>query len=240
MKLFGKKEKPIPFVTAVILAAGASRRMGGENKQMMELSGIPVLGRSMLAFEGSPYIREIIVVAAEDQVVTYAELGAALKIGKLTKVIRGGQTRLESAYLGACEASEEAKYLAVHDGARPLVTQKIIADCCEAAFLHTASAAGVPVNDTIKEVDKKRCVVKTVDRANLMAMQTPQAADKALLLAALQSAKDAGAAVTDECAALERLGVRPFISAGSYENIKLTTPADLAVAQAIFERRGEL
>lgn len=240
MKLFEKKAPPMPFVTVVILAAGASQRMGGANKQLLEVGGIPALGRSMLAFEGSPYIREIIVVAAEDQVVPYAELGASLKIGKLTKVIRGGKTRLESAYLGACEASDEAAYLVVHDGARPLVTQKIIEDCCEAAFLHTAAAAGVPVHDTIKQIDRKRCVVKTVDRENLMAMQTPQAADKALLLAALQSAMDADAAVTDECAALERLGVRPYISEGSYENIKLTTPADLAVAQAIFERRGSL
>lgn len=235
MRLFRKKSKETPFVTAVILAAGASRRMGGENKQLMDLGGIPVLGRTLLAFEGSDYIREIVVAAAEDQVVPYADLGASLGISKLTRVITGGASRMESAYKAACQVSDRAAYLAVHDGARPLVSQKVIADACEAAFLHTASAAGVPVHDTIKQVDKDRRVERTMDRAALMAMQTPQVADRALLLAALQSALEAGAEVTDECTALERMGVRPYISPGAFENIKVTTPTDLFIALGILE-----
>ena len=235
MKLFRKKPEEKPFVTAVILAAGSSRRMGGENKQMLELGGIPVLGRTLLAFEGSPYIREIVIAASEDNVVPYADLGASLGITKLTRVIAGGATRLESSYKACCQISDEAAYIAVHDGARPLVSQKVIADACEAAFLHTTAAAGVPVHDTIKQVDSSRHVERTVDRSTLMAMQTPQVADRALLLAALQSALEQGAEATDECAALERMGVRPYISEGAFENIKITTPTDLRIAQGILE-----
>ena len=237
--LFGKKKKQPPFVTAIIPAAGASRRMGGGNKLLLELDGVPVLGRTLLALESCPIIREIIVAAAEEHIVTYAELGKALRITKLTKVVKGGETRQESVYKAALEASPEAQYLAVHDGARPLVTPEVVQNACEGAFLHTCAAAAVPVHDTIKEVHKDGHIERTVDRDNLRAMQTPQVADKALLIAALQSAMEAGITVTDECAALERLGARPVVTEGSFENIKITTPADLIYGQAILEGRGQ-
>jgi len=237
--LFGKKKKQSPFVTAIIPAAGSSRRMGGGNKLLMELDGIPVLGRTLLALESCEIIQEIIVAAAEEHIVTYAELGKALGITKLTKVVKGGDTRQESVYRAALEASPEAKYLAVHDGARPLVTWEVVEKACKGAFLHTCAAAGVAVHDTIKEVQKDGHVERTVDREMLRAMQTPQVADKALLIAALQSAIEAGVTVTDECAALERLGARPVITEGSFENIKITTPPDLLYGQAILEGRGQ-
>lgn len=236
--LFGKKKKQPPFVTAIIPAAGSSRRMGGGNKLLMELDGVPVLGRTLLALEACEIIREIIVAASEENIVAYAELGKALGITKLTKVVKGGATRQESVYRAALEASAEAKYLAVHDGARPLVTPEVVQKACEGAFLHTCAAAAVPVHDTIKKVQKDGRIECTVDREELRAMQTPQAADKALLMAALQSAIEAGVTVTDECAALERMGARPVITEGSFENIKITTPADLIYGQAILEGRG--
>lgn len=237
--LFGKKKKQSPFVTAIIPAAGSSRRMGGGNKLLMELDGIPVLGRTLLALEHCEIIREIIVAASEEHIVTYAELGKSLGITKLTKVVKGGDTRQESVYRAALEVSPEAKYLAVHDGARPLVTPEVVENACKGAFLHTCAAAGVAVHDTIKEVQKDGHIERTVDREMLRAMQTPQVADKALLIAALQSAIEAGVTVTDECAALERLGARPVITEGSFENIKITTPADLLYGQAILEGRGQ-
>ena len=240
MGLFRKKQQEKPFVTVIITAAGASRRMGGGNKQLMSLGGIPVLGRTMLAFENSDYVREIIVTAPEDQVVPYADLGASLGISKLKKVVKGGTSRLESAYLGACEAAPACDYLAVHDGARPLVTGQIIADVCEAAFAHTAAGAGVPVHDTVKQVDGERRITQTVDRDRLMAMQTPQMADRALLLAAMKKALDEGAEPTDECAALERMGVHPLVVESSFENLKITTPIDLLFAEAILQERGSL
>ena len=238
--LFGKKKKQLPFVTAIIPAAGSSRRMGGGNKLLMELDGVPVLGRTLLALESCEIIREIIVAASEENIVAYAELGKSLGVTKLTKVVKGGATRQESVYRAAQEASDQAEYLAVHDGARPLVTAEVVQKACEGAFLHTCAAAAIPVHDTIKKVHKDGHIESTVDREDLRAMQTPQVADKSLLIAALQSAIEAGAAVTDECAALERMGARPVITEGSFENIKITTPADLIYGQAILEGRGRV
>ncbi len=235
--MFGKRKKKPPFVTAIIPAAGASRRMGGGNKLLLELEGIPVLGRTLLALEDCDLIQEIIIAASEDNIVTYAELGKSLNITKLTKVVKGGETRQESVYKGALEAAKQAEYLAVHDGARPLVSPEVVQKACEGAFLHTCAAAGVPVHDTIKEVDGTEHAVRTVDRDCLRAMQTPQVAEKALLLAALKQALDKGIAVTDECAALEQLGARPVITPGSFENIKITTPADVQFALAVLEGR---
>ena len=240
MGLFGRKKKEeTPFVTVVIAAAGASRRMGGENKQLILLRGIPVLGRTLLAFQQSPYIREIILAAAEEHMAEYAALGRQLSITKLTRVIRGGASRLESVYRAACEASPECEYLAVHDGARPLVSQQVIEDVCKAAFLYSAAGAGIPVTDTIKRIDGADRALATVDREQLRAMQTPQMAEKPLLLAALQSALEAGAETTDELAALERMGMHPVIVPGDKENIKLTTPTDVLVANAILEGREQ-
>ena len=234
--LFGKKKKQLPFVTAIIPAAGSSRRMGGGSKLLMELVGVPGLGRTLLALESC----EIIVAASEENIVAYAELGKSLGVTKLTKVVKGGATRQESVYRAALEASDQAEYLAVHDGARPLVTADVVQKACEGAFLHTCAAAAVPVHDTIKKVHKDGHIESTVDREDLRAMQTPQVSDKSLLIAALQSAIEAGAAVTDECAALERMGARPVITEGSFENIKITTPADLIYGQAILEGRGRV
>ena len=237
--MFGKKKKAPPFVTAIIPAAGASRRMGGGNKLLMELEGVPVLGRTLLALEHCEIIREIIIAASEDNIVTYAELGKTLGITKLTKVVKGGDTRQESVYKAALEADQQAKYLAVHDGARPLVTAEVVENACKGAFLHTCAAAGVKVHDTIKKVDSSDHVEQTMDRECLRAMQTPQVADKNLLLAALKNALDQGIAVTDECAALELLGARPVITEGSFENIKITTPVDLQFARAVLEGREQ-
>ena len=238
--MFGKKKKAPPFVTAIIPAAGASRRMGGGNKLLMELEGVPVLGRTLLALEHCEIIREIIIAASEDNIVTYAELGKNLGITKLTKVVKGGDTRQESVYKAALEADQQAKYLAVHDGARPLVTAEVVENACKGAFLHTCAAAGVKVHDTIKKVDSSDHVEQTMDRECLRAMQTPQVADKNLLLAALKNALDQGIAVTDECAALELLGARPVITEGSFENIKITTPVDLQFARAVLEGREQV
>lgn len=232
-----RKKKERPFVTAIIPAAGSSQRMGGVNKLMMDLEGVPVLGRTLLALEACSAIQEIIVAAGEEHVVTYAELGAALGITKLSKVVKGGASRQESVYKAALEASSKANYLAVHDGARPLVTEEIIKSACEAAFLYNASAAGVKVHDTIKEIADNERISRTVDRDVLRAMQTPQVAEKALLLAALQSAIEADAPITDECSALERMGIRPVVTLGSYENIKITTAVDLLFAKAVLEGR---
>ncbi len=236
MLFFRKKEKKPPFVTAVIAAGGSSSRMGGENKLLMELDNYSVLAHTLLAFEHCPTIAEIIISARSDMIVPYSNLAAELGIEKLKCVVTGGGTRCESVYAGACQASSEAKYIAVHDGARPLVRPEEITAVCEKAFVYTAAAAAVPVKDTIKRVEDNR-IQETVDRSNLFAMQTPQVADKALMLSALKNALDKDLNVTDECMALEAIHIRPAIVTCSYENIKITTPEDIVFAQAVLARR---
>lgn len=236
MLFFRKKEKKTPFVTAVIAAGGSSTRMGGENKLLMEIDTHSVLAHTLLAFEQCPLISEIIISARSDMIVPYSNLAACLGIQKLKTVVSGGDTRCESVYRGACQASEKAQYIAVHDGARPLIRPEEITAVCEKAFVYTAAAAAVPVKDTIKRVEDGR-IMETVDRSQLCAMQTPQIADKALMLSALKNALDKNLNVTDECMALEAIHVRPAVVICSYENIKITTPEDIVFARAVLAER---
>ncbi len=238
MLFFRKKEKKAPFVTAVIAAGGSSTRMGGENKLLMELDDRSVLAHTLLAFERCSSISEIIISAKSDMIVPYSNLAAELGIKKLKCVVAGGNTRCESVYAGACQASPESKYIAVHDGARPLIRPEEIVQVCEKAIVYSAAAAAVPVKDTIKLVEDNR-IKETVDRSSLVAMQTPQVADKALLLSALKNALDLGLNVTDECMALEAMHVKPVIVTCSYENIKITTPEDILFARAVLAQREE-
>lgn len=235
--LFGKHKDQTPFVAAIVPAAGASRRMGGENKLLMDLLGQPVLIRTLAALEASPLIGEIVLAAPEDLLETYGRLAKEAGISKLTKVVVGGETRQESVYRAAVQADPRARFLAVHDGDRPLVAGDLIDRVCRAAFAHTAAAPGVPVQDTVKQVDREDHIHRTVDREALRAIQTPQVADRDLLTAALQAAIQKKQAVTDECAALEGMGVRPVVVPGSFENRKITTPIDLVIARAILAGR---
>ncbi len=238
MFFFRKKEKKKPFVTAVIAAGGSSSRMGGENKLLMELDDRSVLAHTLLAFQRCPTISEIIISARNDMIIPYSNLAAELGIDKLKCVVAGGSTRCESVFAGACQASPQAKFIAVHDAARPLIRPEEITAVCEKAFEYTAAAAAVPVKDTIKRVEDGR-ILDTVDRSQLCAMQTPQVADRALLLSALKNALDRGLNVTDECMALEAIYVRPAVVTCSYENIKITTPEDILFARAVLAERED-
>ncbi len=228
----------LPFGTAIVAAAGASERMEGEDKLFADLSGLPVLGWSLRALEASPHIHEIIVVTREESIVPAAELCAELEITKATKILCGGEDRLSSVLIGLEEASSEAEYIAVHDGARPLVTEGIIADAFSKAYRFHAACPGVPVNDTVKRV-KNGFVEETPERGALYAAQTPQVFAVDVLKAALHNARVKKLPVTDDCCAAEAIGIKPAISHGSYENIKITRPADLLTAAAILESRRE-
>lgn len=236
MFFFRKKEKKTPFVTAVIAAGGSSTRMGGENKLLMELDDSSVLAHTLLTFQHCSTVSEIIIAARNDMIVPYSNLAAELGIDKLKCVVAGGSTRCESVYAGACQASSQAKYIAVHDAARPLIRPEEITAVCKKAFEYTAAAAAVPVKDTIKRVVDGR-IQETIDRTQLCAMQTPQVADRALLLSALKHALDHNLNITDECMALEAIHVRPAVVMCSYENIKITTPEDILFARAVLAER---
>lgn len=236
-KLFRRTPKRTwPYCAAIIAAAGSSVRYGGENKLMQELGGMPVLARTLLAVDRAGSIDEIVIAAREDELLPYAQLCKTFGIQKPVKVVPGGATRTESVLRAALEASEGATLLAVQDGARPLVTSALIDDAVAAAQRYHAAAPAVPVTDTIK-VAHDGIVESTPERSTLFAVQTPQVFDAELLKAALQDALRADAALTDDCSAVERFGKEVHLTAGDRENIKITTPLDLTIAEAILQCR---
>ena len=197
-----------------------------------------MLVRTLLAIDSAQGIDEIIIAAREDELLHDAELCKAFGIRKPVKVIVGGATRTESVLRAALEASPEAEFFAVQDGARPLVTPALIDEVIAAAWTHLAAAPAIPVRDTIK-VAHNALVERTPDRSTLFAVQTPQVFSADLLKAALQSALTDGAAITDDCSAVERIGKEVYLTEGSEENLKITTPLDLVIAEVILQRRGE-
>ena len=239
-KLFGKKENKAdhPFCSVIVAAAGSSRRMEGQNKLMLPLDGIPVLARTLLALDGSRLIDEIVVAVREEDLLPTGDLCRLYGVTKPVKIVRGGESRLDSVLAAAMECREDAAFLAVHDGARPLADPELIDRVVALAHRTNAAAPAVPVKDTIKVVRDGR-VESTQDRALLRAVQTPQVFDAQLLRAALQSAQTLGAEITDDCSAVERLGKEVYLTEGSYENIKITTPEDMLLACELLRRREE-
>ena len=233
------REAQRPRCTALVAAAGSSTRMGGINKLLQPLDGVPVLVRTLTALQRAGRIDEIVVAAREEDVVEISRLCRTYGITKCAKVVRGGESRTHSVLLAALEARPDAELLAVQDGARPLVTPELIDAVAEAAARTAAAAPAVPVKDTVKVVRADGTVDRTLDRDALRAVQTPQIFEASILKAALQSALEAGAAVTDDCSAVERLGKRVYLVEGDEENLKITTPVDLLLAEAILERRED-
>ena len=238
-RLLGKGVSAVrPTCTAILAAAGSSQRMGGENKLLLPLDGMPVLAHTLRAVDAAQSVDEIVIAAREEDLLTYAELCKTYGIRKPVKVVVGGATRQESVLRAALEARADTKLLAVQDGARPLVTPELFDAVVLRAAVCAAAASAVPVHDTIK-LARDRRVTETPDRSMLFAVQTPQVFDAGLLKAALQSALTEHAALTDDCSAVERLGKAVYLTDGDEENIKITTPLDLIVAETILRRREE-
>lgn len=236
-KLFRRKgPAEHPYCSLIVAAAGSSSRMGGENKLMAPIDGIPVLARTLQAVNEAELVDEIVVAAREEDLIPIGDLCKIYGVTKPTKIVRGGKDRLESVYLASLECRDSAEFLAVHDGARPLATAELIDRTIALAHRTYAAAPAVPVKDTIKIVRDGK-VASTPPREELRAVQTPQVFDAALLRAALERARTSGDAVTDDCAAVENLGKTVYLTEGSYENIKITTPEDLILASEILHRR---
>ena len=236
-KLFRRSTCDAGFsCTAVVPAAGNSTRMG-EDKLLMPLRDVPVLLWTLQALEGCPYITEIIVATREDLIVPVGQLCRDAALRKVRKVVVGGKTRTESVLAGVREAEPSAELIAIHDAARPLVTQGVINAVIEKAAEWGAAAPAVPVKDTIKRA-ANGIVEATPDRSLIYAVQTPQVFEHGLILGALEKALADGAELTDDCSAVERLGVPVHLTAGAYENMKLTTPEDMLMAEAVLERWG--
>lgn len=228
-----KREKAAgPYCVCIVAAAGSSSRMGGQDKLLAPLDGQPVILHTLGALEASPYIHEIVIVTRSESLVEIGALCRDAHLSKVTQVLLGGETRLESVYKGVMQVTDRAKLIAVHDGARPLVSQEVITAAVTTAARCAAAAPALPVKDTVKEVSGE-LVTATLERAALRAVQTPQVFDADLLRAALQKAVDEGWAVTDECSAVERLGATVTLAPGDERNLKITTPTDLLVAEAL-------
>ena len=232
-----KRRNRSSFCTVLVAAAGSSSRMGGVNKLLQPLDGIPVLVRTLTALQSAQRVNEIIVATREDDLVEISQLCRTYGISKCTKVIRGGETRVHSVLLAALEASPDAALLAVQDGARPLVTAEVIDRVIVAAERCGAAAPAVPVKDTVKSVKEDNVVEKTLERSSLRAIQTPQVFEADLLKAALQFAIENQLPITDDCSAVEQLGKAVYLVEGDEENLKITTPMDLILAEAILQAR---
>ncbi len=223
-------------VAAIVVAAGNSTRMG-QNKQFIPLLGIPIIARSLLAFETCAKVRDIIVVTKEDCIADIQRICDEYNISKLTAIVEGGETRQQSVENGINAAALDISYFAIHDGARPLVNPEDISECIDAARINGGAALGVYVKNTIKRVNVEKRILETPNREFLMAVQTPQIFEAEIYKNALKKAKEDDISVTDDCGLVENAGYPVFIVEGSYENIKVTTPEDIAVAQSILERR---
>ncbi len=231
MEYSGRGPFPAPVASAIIAAAGRSSRMGFD-KLMAELSGIPVLMRTMEAFERCEAIGEIIVVTREANLSIVRSMVREGGFSKVSQVVRGGETRQQSVYAGVCAASPEMPLLCIHDGARPLVSGQVISAAIQAAAEHGAATAALPVKDTIKR-SRDGFSDGTVPRDGLMRIQTPQVFSRSLYLRAYQAA--AGKEYTDDCQLLEALGIPVAFSRGDEWNLKLTTEEDLLLAEAMLQ-----
>lgn len=228
----------VPDTAAVIVAAGQSSRMGGTPKQLMNLAGIPVIMRTALAFERCDRIRSILLVAREEEIPLLQRLCDEYKITKLTDILPGGATRALSVQNGVARC-RDCEYVAIHDGARPLVREEIILRTIEGAERTGAAAAAVELKDTIKCVDDGGFVEETPDRAGLRAVQTPQTFRLSAYRAAVESVGEELGRMTDDCSVMEAADMPVLLVEGDYRNIKITTPEDMTIAEAFLREMGE-
>lgn len=215
---------------AIIVAAGSSRRMGFD-KLAAPLSGVPVLRRTLDAFLASPCIGSVIVVCPEDRWLPFA----ADSFPKPVTRVDGGTDRQDSVAQGLNALSAEVRWVAVHDGARPLIHADDIARCFEAAETHRAAALARRVTETLKRSDPEDFSSEALSRENLWFMETPQVFEVALLRQAYEKVSHDGLSITDEVSAIEALGLRVKFVESLHPNLKITTPADLALAEALLK-----
>ena len=229
-----RKALPLKCCGVVIVAAGNASRMGGIDKVMAPLNSEPMIVRTVRTFQNCDAVKEIVIVTREDLITKITSLCG--KFDKVRAVVVGGKDRAESVKNGLGMLSSKAKLAAVHDGARPLITEAVIDRTIRAAHTYGAAAPAIPVKDTIKVVEGG-IVTATPDRSTLKAIQTPQVFDIDLLKGALKKAFEDGAAITDDASAVERMGFRVKVVEGDERNIKVTTPMDLKIAELLLEDR---
>ncbi len=236
-KIFKFKANDDNFCTAVVLAAGNSQRMG-RDKILMPLGGMPVIAHTLKALQASDCIDEIVVVTRYESLQEVADICHDYGITKTSKVVLGGKTRTESSLMGVSNADERARYIAIHDGARPFLTDKLIERVVHSAQQHDAAAPAIAPTDTVRVLNSKGVVTETPSRDLVALMQTPQVFMTEMIKAALTRARDKGVKITDDCSAVEAMGYKVTVVAGEQDNIKLTTARDMYIAEGILAERS--
>lgn len=226
-------------VTAIIPAAGQGKRMAaGQNKQYLDLDSQPIIIHTLRIFQNHPMINQIILVVGEDEIeFCKKEIKDKYKIDKIYDIISGGSERQYSVRNGLNILDKDTNIVIIHDGARPLITEEILTETIFKATEAGAVTVAVPVKDTIKVVDGKGFVVATPDRNTLWQIQTPQGFRKDIILSAHEFAENEDYLGTDDASLVERIGRSVKVVYGSYENIKITTPEDLMLANEILKKR---
>jgi 2-C-methyl-D-erythritol 4-phosphate cytidylyltransferase len=228
------------MTSAIVLVAGKSTRAGGTTtKQLTEINGIPVAVRTIMKFQASDVIDEIIVVAAENELPLYGEYIKNYSLTKVTKVIAGGESRAESAKKGFFATDKKSKYVAIHDGARCAVKLKQIEDVVRAAYRHGAAIAAARSTDTIKRADKDGFVAKTIDRRYVWRAQTPQVFLKKMYEVSLAKAGDKYIYATDDASLAEASGFKVKLVECGENNIKITYPEDFERVRHVIETQEE-
>ena len=224
---------------AIILGGGSGRRMRSDlNKIFLPLRGIPAIVRAIAPFTG--FCAGAVVVAAADEVEDMQAILAKYGMGRFVKaVVAGGSERQYSVYNGLKALPEDAEYVLIHDGARALVTEEVIGRALESVEKHGSGVAAIPVVDTIKRATADGLVQETPDRASLYAIQTPQSFRMDVIMAAHEKAREDGFLGTDDASLLEHAGIPVYLSEGDRENLKLTTPTDLELAEVILQIRAD-
>lgn len=225
------------YVSVIIAAAGMSNRMRSSvNKQFISIDNKPILTHTLEKFEKCRYVDEIIVVAKEDEVdYCKRKIIRRFNFKKVSKVVKGGRERQDSVYNGLLALNENCNIVLIHDGARPFIKLKNIEESVEETANFGACVVGVPVKDTIKIIQKDKSVLNTPDRNQIWAAQTPQSFRYDIIMKAYRSAIYDGFIGTDDSMLVERLGIDVKMILGSYENIKITTPEDLIIAESLLK-----
>lgn len=223
------------MVSGIIAAAGSGSRMGaGVNKVFLNISGIPMLVHTLLAFEAADSVGEIIVAVGSSDTGRVIEAAEKYNITKFRKAVAGGNTRQQSV-LNALYSSC-ADIAVIHDGARALITPELIDRCVSDALRYGAAAVGVRCVDSLKRAENG-FITETIERENVYNIQTPQVFDRRQLIDLHEKALRNNISVTDDTALAQKNGIKVFITEGSYENIKLTSPNDIIMAEEILKRR---
>jgi 2-C-methyl-D-erythritol 4-phosphate cytidylyltransferase len=228
--------------TAIIAAAGKGLRMGGKTrKQYLAIAGIPVLARTLMVFNACPAIDRIIaVIPQEDFDFCKENVLTFLVPQKPVDLVPGGDERQASVYKGICAVDDSGSIVVVHDGVRPFVSKADIVKCIRAAETFGAAIVGVPAQDTLKILDDEGCIDKTIERRGIWQAQTPQAFECRLLKTAHETASREGFTGTDDAALVERLGRKIKMVKGQKFNIKITTPEDVLLAEALIRLKADL